>query len=114
MSGVRRMRRTLHHPPRGVTARDAHDAATRMTPRSAKKQSVHGRAILSGTGNRTDHHELIQPQLRVVPVTAADAEFPLDIRRSQQLRGVNRFPQTGRMALESVDDEVREALLLLL
>src|ERR1700684_3311506 len=99
---------------RGIAAGDAHDAAARVTAGAAQVQPPQWRAILGGTGHRSHDEELVERQRSAMPVSAADARLPLDVRRSQQLRGFDAGAQPGRAALERIDDQVREALALVL
>ena len=48
----------------------------------------------------------------MVPVAAADTKFALDIRRREQLSCFDTAAQPGRAALERIDEQIREALVL--
>ena len=70
---------------RRVAPGGTHDAATGMAAGAAQVQAVHGHRVLRRAGHRSQHQELIERELAVMPVAAGDAELPLDVRRQQQL-----------------------------
>ena len=75
-----------------------------MATRSTQVQAADRRAILGRARHRTHDEELIERQLGVMPVSAADAKLALDIRGAQQFGGLNAGAQPGRAALERIDD----------
>src|SRR5579863_9361941 len=96
--------------PRGVASGNTHDPASRMTSCPAQEQTLERRAVLGGSRNRTNHQELIEGQVPVVPVAAADAKLLLHIGRRQQLRTDDAAAQTGGKSFQRVQCRVREAL----
>src|ERR1700733_9510720 len=106
--------RLANERTRRIATGDAHDAAARVTAGTAQVQPAQWRAILRGTRHRSHDEELVERQLSVMPVSAADAKLPLDVRRGQQLRGFDAGAQPACAALERLDDQIREARALVL
>src|SRR5262245_55548333 len=73
-------------PPRGVAPGEPHHPAARMAAGTTQEKARERCLILRRARYRPRHEELIERQLRVVPVPADDAELALDIARQQQLR----------------------------
>ena len=76
--------RSLEDLLRGIAARGAHHAAAGVTARAAQEQARQRRAVLRGARHRPHHEELIEGEFAVMPMTAADAKFLLDVERRQQ------------------------------
>src|ERR1700724_1550243 len=81
-----------------------------MTSRPTQEQPLEWRAVLGGSRNRTNHQDLIERQIPVMPVSAADAKLLLHIGRSQQLRPDDAFAKAGAISLQRIQRRVREAL----
>src|ERR1700691_2882130 len=97
---------------RRVVARESHHAATRMTARAAEEEPLERRAILRRAHHRADHEELIERQLRVMPVAATDAKLCLDVLWREQLCRAYRIAQPRCMRLERLQDRIQELLTL--
>ena len=86
-------------------------AAARMAAGAAQDTSpVDGRPVLRGPGHRPDHEELIEGQVPVMPVSAADPKFLLDVERRQHLGALTMLAQPRRIALEQHPRQVHETL----
>src|ERR1700687_4528534 len=81
-----------------------------MTPSPAQEQTLERRAVLGGSRNRTNHQELIEGQVPVVPVAAADAKLLLHVGRRQQFRPDDAAAKNGGKSFQRVQCRVREAL----
>ena len=84
-----------------------------MTACAAQEESPQRSAILRRARDRTDHEELIERQLHVMPVAAADAELRLDVLRREQLCRAYRVAESRRVSLEREQDSIQELLTLL-
>src|SRR5512145_135807 len=71
-----------------------------MAARTAEIESGHRHRILRGTRDGPQHHELVERQLAVVPVAAADTELALDVDRQQQFRRDDVTAQPRYVSLE--------------
>src|SRR5207244_4952817 len=96
--------------PRRVATGKSHDATARMTACAAEVEARDRRAVLRGTRHRTEHEELIERELRVMPVPARHAELALEILRGEELARLDAVPQPRGVDRESLDDAVGEGL----
>src|ERR1700690_238703 len=93
----------LENLPRRIAPGNAHHASSGMAAGAAQIQARKRCAVLRGTRHRPDHEELIEGELAMMPMAAADAKFLLDIERRQQFRGDDAAAQSGRIPLQGVD-----------
>src|ERR1700734_1204997 len=96
--------RLAHELTRRIAAGNAHDPAAGMATRPTQVQATDRGAILGGARHRADDEELIERQLGVMPMSAADAKLALDIRRAQEPGSLDAGAQPRRAALERIDD----------
>src|ERR1700688_909137 len=83
-----------------------------MTAGAAQVQTRHRCPMLSGSGYRANHEELIEGQFTVVPVAAVDAKLAFDIEGREQVRMQHAGAQPGRHALQNVQAQLGETLPL--
>jgi hypothetical protein len=67
----------------GIASRDPHDPSSRMAASAAQIQACEWRLVLGCAGDRPHHQELIESEIRVMPMPAGDTELPLNIDRRQ-------------------------------
>ena len=72
----------LENLPRGIAAGSAHHTAARMAAGPAQKQPGNRRLVLRRARQRTHHEELVEGEIRMMPVSAGDPKLLLDIDRS--------------------------------
>src|ERR1700691_3945704 len=104
------MRVRLEYLPRGIAAGNAHDPAAGVTAGSAEEQAVDGRPVLSRARYWTNHQELIESQIPVMPMPAADAKLLLHIGRGQQLRTYDAAAKAWGQSLQRFQHHLDEAL----
>ena len=71
-----------------------------MTAGTAEEQPFERSAVLGRAGHGPHHEELIEGQIAVMPVTAADAKLPLHVQRGQELHTRDGAAQARRHALD--------------
>ena len=82
-------------------------------PAPHRIQARQRRAVLRGARHRAHHEELVEGQLGVVPMAAADAELPLDVDAASAARARDDArAQPRRVRSERIDAQVDEALAL--
>src|SRR4029077_7347021 len=89
--------------PRRVATGKPHYAAARVTARAAEVEARDRCAVLRGARHRTQHEELIERELGVVPVASGHAELALQILRREQLARADAVAQLRGVGRKSVD-----------
>src|SRR5580658_3095288 len=96
----------FQHLAGGVAAGQAEHATSRVTAGAAQEQPADRRSVGGSARHRAQHEDLVERELGVVPVTAADANLALDVGRSEQLRTAHARAQSRSEALERVDHQI--------
>ncbi len=68
--------------------------------------------MLSGSGDRANHEELIEGQLTLVPVTAFETKLPFDIEGREELGMQQAVAHSGRRRFQQVEAQPGESLPL--
>ena len=63
---------------RRILSGATHDATTGVAAGAAEIETVHRHRVLGRAWDGPQHQELVERQLAMMPMTAADAELPLD------------------------------------
>jgi hypothetical protein len=80
----------LQDGARRVAAGRAHDAAAGVAAGTAEIEAGDGRRVVCRARYRTQHEELVEGELAVMPVAAADPHPALDVGGREQL-GMTTF-----------------------
>ena len=81
-----------------------------MTSRPAQEQTLHGRAVLGGPRHRTNHEKLIEGQIPVMPMAAADAKLLLHIGGVSNSAPTTQPRSAGGEPFQRLQGRVQEAL----
>src|SRR5436853_1319749 len=93
----------------GVVSRCPAHAATRMGPRSAEVEAVHGSPVAGPPGDGPEDEELVQRHLPVIDVALREAESAFQIRGGQHLPRDDELLETGHVIFEDADDTIGES-----
>ena len=96
-----------------VASGRAHDAATRVSGRSAHVQVSNGSAILRPTRRRTKKEELLERQLSLENVSLGRAKISFQIKRGNHLSMKNQILDVRGVFRNCVDDRIAKFVALL-